>query len=420
MKRSRLFDDLTSASTIFRGTWLILWLTGIILMGCAIDEKPTPATENRTIVNNPALSSRESVAPEDCVNTAWNDSDTALPAFSLHEIELDGFTRKKSGYYSSKQAFIVPEDTLSFQVMAFEDPPSTDPDGIQICSLINPEGDELLPGKCSLWFFGMGRQPVLPDTLTKAGVWTFEVISGKSSGQVFLGLRNNSMPVTRTIVIQPYLTGTSFTTAQIQQAMDRVVAIYANVGIQLVYEPVAQITDSAFETITADFNQDTTVSMVCQSRLSRANLFFVEDLIGGSSSRGSLLGISSGIPGPHGIKSRYSGVLIGLNAHVRGGLSTGTLDIKLLGETAAHEMGHWLGLSHTSERNGDLFDDLDDTPQCPISLAATPSRGVTVDDCRDLDGLNLMFWAAPSNRDLEQTWLTSQQSQVVVQTPIIQ
>ena len=31
----------------------------------------------------------------------------------------------------------------------------------------------------------------------------------------------------------------------------------------------------------------------------------------------------------------------------------------------AHEVGHWLGLRHTSERTGKTFDYIKDTPECP-------------------------------------------------------
>ena len=40
---------------------------------------------------------------------------------------------------------------------------------------------------------------------------------------------------------------------------------------------------------------------------------------------------------------------------------------------ASHELGHWLGLYHVSERHGTLFDPLSDTPTC-ICESCAPSN----------------------------------------------
>ena len=57
-----------------------------------------------------------------------------------------------------------------------------------------------------------------------------------------------------------------------------------------------------------------------------------------------MLGNAPGMPGSMGDVNYWNGVLASLNAH-----ATGTaLDLQLLGETAAHEMGLQLGLFHTT------------------------------------------------------------------------
>ena len=55
-----------------------------------------------------------------------------------------------------------------------------------------------------------------------------------------------------------------------------------------------------------------------------------------------------------------------------------TLDAQLLGETAAHEMGHQLGLFHTTESGGTQFDILSDTLECQKSTQDNNSKSENV------------------------------------------
>jgi hypothetical protein len=100
----------------------------------------------------------------------------------------------------------------------------------------------------------------------------------------------------------------------------------------------------------------------------------------------NVLGVSGGIPGPY-FPSQKSAVIIGLEAHqgLDGFLSS--IERRVMGETIAHEVGHYLGLFHPVERDlvqPGVFsgeDPLGDTPVC-----------VTINECIAI-GLtsNLMF-----------------------------
>lgn len=73
------------------------------------------------------------------------------------------------------------------------------------------------------------------------------------------------------------------------------------------------------------------------------------------------LGISMGIPGAVGIHGEwYSGVV--MSGQFIG--TSGNTGNRLTAVTFAHEVGHFLGLPHTSEQSGDRFDHFEDTPQC--------------------------------------------------------
>jgi len=62
-----------------------------------------------------------------------------------------------------------------------------------------------------------------------------------------------------------------------------------------------------------------------------------------------------------------------------------------LGRTLAHEIGHALGLFHTTEPNGVVFDPLSDTPACSLARDRDGSGSLDADECAAHGGDNLMF-----------------------------
>lgn len=86
-------------------------------------------------------------------------------------------------------------------------------------------------------------------------------------------------------------------------------------------------------------------------------------------------GHAGGIPGPPGLaRTRASGIVI---QHLGDWGDTGVL--------LAHELGHFLGLRHTSELSDGINDPIMDTPECP--------RGTEISACPDYR--NLMFPSFP-------------------------
>ncbi len=130
------------------------------------------------------------------------------------------------------------------------------------------------------------------------------------------------------------------------------------------------------------------------------NVFLVQSVDGA-------LGLAGGIPGPaiaHG--TRLSGVAVSL------GLLRD--DPEFLGIVFAHEIGHFLGLFHTSEFRGSTIESLDDTPVCTPNNDADRNRTLAPDECQGLGADNLMFWAASGDV------LTSEQRAVVARSMALQ
>jgi len=136
------------------------------------------------------------------------------------------------------------------------------------------------------------------------------------------------------------------------------------------------------------------------SELLSANIFITEQF---SLSDGrAVLGISLGIPGAAGMHgSSLSGVA--MTGEYLGNSDGGN---QLSANILAHELGHFLGLYHTSEQDGDNFDPLDDTPECEDMSSMT--------GCEDWG--NLMFPGA----DVGNNELTLDQSFVIGVNPLTQ
>ncbi len=84
-------------------------------------------------------------------------------------------------------------------------------------------------------------------------------------------------------------------------------------------------------------------------------------------------------------------------------------------------MGHFLGLRHTSEPDGLTHDPLTDTPECPADRRTfqtlSGSLLLSVDDCVDLDGLNLMF-STPPTAAIPHTLLSADQHTILRRHPL--
>ena len=199
----------------------------------------------------------------------------------------------------------------------------------------------------------------------------------------------NSISDIPTIIVQPYISGSNYSSDNITSALNIMNNIYSKNNVKLNILETTSITESKFSNVSYKFTNSITSEMVSKGDEDKVNLFFITDY-----TDAAYLGNAAGIPGSQGLKGSHNGVLINLSAHKTGG----SLNNQLLGETAGHEMGHFLGLFHPSESAGTLFDPIADTPQCPLSQNSNNDSKLTAEECGQQYGAdNLMFWDSWEN-----------------------
>jgi len=357
-----------------------------------------------------------------CAKKHSNSSGSSDSNFSVTEVAQ---TAGSNGHTGS---FVIPENGISFLLSIFLD----NNNSVKFKSLTDPDGIDLLNSSSSpnLYFDASGSSgsgnenkdgyanvlvPQSPSFSAKAGKWTF---TAYNNNRVKLALRKGTAPSDTTIDVQPFITGTDWDAEDISDALSVMSGIYLKHEITLTLKSTITITETKYSVVSPTFTNATTSALVKQGSSDAINIYFIEDYSGSGS---SILGNAAGMPGSMGDVNSWNGVLVSLTAHKT---ETGSsLDAQLLGETAAHELGHMLGLFHTTEAEGDEFDILSDTPECARSSQDNDSDGiVTAEECDGFGGDNLMFWRpwSPASRAAgkKQETLSSHQQYVLKYSPM--
>ena len=153
------------------------------------------------------------------------------------------------------------------------------------------------------------------------------------------------------------------------------------------YDYVTTTAGAYIDSVGSDINALRATSVDCDPN--RVNVFFIADF-----TDRSLAGIAGGVPGPFAIQGTpASGVVISSDSHLTTG---GNVRQQYLAETLAHEVGHQIGLYHTTESEGTFHDPIGDTPECPTSADSDGDGELTASECDNYDGHNVMFWTGAS------------------------
>jgi hypothetical protein len=178
------------------------------------------------------------------------------------------------------------------------------------------------------------------------------------------------------------------------------------------------------------------------------NVFLADAFVAPTMGNNRIAGVDGSIPGPSGYPGTIaSGAIVGLEDLGRertpGACSGAGPNLAACGTdnvayVTAHEIGHWLGLFHTTEMDGTFFDVLTDTPPClcfecaaaadkPACAEVPKSKGTTTvtnglcvppaPSATCGGGENLMFWLLDPR--FSTGALSSQQGQVARLNPAV-
>ncbi len=269
---------------------------------------------------------------------------------------------------------------------------------------INPE----ILGSLAPILFPGSDQPEFRNKFT-GGDWSMTVATNSSEVCFYVipqPKEGTKLDINLYFVGVPGLTAAKAASdTDVGQVMQIVRTIYAKMNITAsvanYIEASEEVTNSY--SIVRDFNDiydlvasSTAPGPTAAEQLS-VNVFLINDF--NISEAPGILGVSSGIPGMAGLHGNSGAGLV---------FSTASLgeDNKQLGQTMAHEIGHFVGLRHTTEHGFGTHDPITDTPTC-----ANPNLAGW---CPDSD--NFMFAFALGG---DQQVVTGGQAYVVRRNPLV-
>lgn len=282
--------------------------------------------------------------------------------------------------------------------------------------------------------------PTNPDVVMEEGDWTINLRTGGGSFESTLtGVIKTQPPTENTLDLKLYFVGvdgldaaTAESDTAFQEIMTNVGAIYADANLSIrsiAYQDITggdADTYGVIDSIDGPSSELAGLFSLSPSESNRSvNLFFVEDIGGGGGF--SILGLSGGVPGPPVLQgTTRSGVAISMANYVAANEAG---DEAMLAEASAeleiiigHETGHFLGLFHTTEKNGLGLDGsilgqdpLSDTPLCPDGNDGDGNNVLSPAECAGEDAGNLMFWS-PANTSRA---LSSKQGSVMRTNPLV-
>ena len=360
-----------------------------------------------------------------------------ITAVSITQLEVQTLSIPASDYASANDAelsmtvlaspvieFDVPPNVVSVVVSLTGNDVNIDRGGLFIRDLTSPSGsfpafqrfvNFCIFGSCS------SLVPRLPGYEPQSGTWSVQLATTSSSldaldfDDMSLTVAARTGPdvdpgadIPASITVKPFVTATSTTMSDVDDVLGRVAALAEANGFELVVEPVQELADGSLSEVSSDFLDSETQNLVTQGDADVANVFFVESFSAGP----GLAGVTGSIPAVSGSKNGFNGTIINAGTLMAGGSE---FSLQETAEITFHEIGHLLGLYHTTEAQFSLNDVLDDTPNCELAVHDANDDG-TADPTECPDGPNPMFWRISALVD----WvpLTDDQKWVIFHSPL--
>ena len=170
--------------------------------------------------------------------------------------------------------------------------------------------------------------------------------------------------------------------AEVLEAIERMRVIYRAAGFRVGEVREHRLPDEVrdrFVTIDRGLESQDLRDLFAETvRLNQPSVpVFLVETLGGSA------GVTGSTPGTWGLFGEgATGVAVALGEQSE-------MD---LGVVLSHEVGHYLGLAHTSERDGTVVEGISDTLECRRTLDVSGDGTVSAEECPE-GAMNLMHWS---------------------------
>jgi hypothetical protein len=281
------------------------------------------------------------------------------------------------------------------------------------------------------------RSAVTCDESSKTSTYDVTVITKQAAGQVIPSngtidvafyFATKQAPDNNGVTTRPLTAASAPTDPDLQRMVATLRSIYGAAGIAIGDVAFVDLPDALQTTLDKGIDVDVRGACAALPQLlasasagNRANVFLVSRLTGGTTSGTfTVVGVDGTIPGPSSVGGTVaSGAAVStedlrftalVNACAPASPDFRNCGADTVAYIAAHEIGHFLGLYHTTEQEGFDFDTLSDTAACPCTsckttvtekcqnniTSAAPLHLMTSVECTASDacggGDNLMFW----------------------------
>lgn len=317
-------------------------------------------------------------------------------ATTLEQVDLAWISNGYESYVGDYLYFVIPDDILSLLIaveQGFEYTAINGMaiDGAQLVDLPNAIGE----APFYHWPVEVASvtMPISSDTIPRGGCLAIDpVVYADATGQtgtLHIVTRRGSATAS-TMDVNVFVVGaTTISSSDVMAALAQMSEVYASGSSATIGTVSISTLDWPDPYVDAEGQETAELRALAVSDSPTAlNILFVQDF-----NEVGTLGIAAGIPGPNGISgTAASAVIVSVDTHLDGDGETLLTD--LMGETMAHEIGHQLGLFHTTEEDGLGHDGITDTPECGVALDADADGELTAEECEAAGGRNFMFWTS--------------------------